>query len=164
MSMPTTQPNWQSAVTPVRKCSNGPAWANQATSCRVFCTRLLHRSSQGCPLIIPCARQSGPLEAKLVWVIAGRAAANPAPGPAWASSELKLNSQLHFGIRSMPTFPHPLKGRSVLLPGIVMKLDRCVLCTVSTAPCVIGRWQAWTALCVAPNGGDRRYMGSTWCF
>ncbi|GFH33690.1 hypothetical protein HaLaN_33098, partial [Haematococcus lacustris] len=34
----------------------------------------------------------------------------------------------------MPTFPHPLQGRSVLLEGIVVKLDRCVLCTVSTAP------------------------------
>ncbi|GFH14708.1 hypothetical protein HaLaN_10815, partial [Haematococcus lacustris] len=82
-----------------------------------------------------------------------QAAANPAPGPVWASSELKLHSQLHFSIRCMPTFPHPLKGRSVLLEGIVV-----------TAPCVIGRWQAWTALCVAPNveGGQQFANAAAW--
>ncbi|KAJ9524004.1 hypothetical protein QJQ45_022351, partial [Haematococcus lacustris] len=55
----------------------------------------------------------------------------------------------------MPTFPHPYKGQDVQVEGALVKLDRCVICKVSTAPCVQGKWKAWTTLCMAPNEDGR---------
>ncbi|KAJ9526717.1 hypothetical protein QJQ45_017810 [Haematococcus lacustris] len=44
-------------------------------------------------------------------------AANPAPGPARATSGLKPHVQARNGIRCMPTSPHPYKGQDVQVWG-----------------------------------------------
>ncbi|GFH12513.1 hypothetical protein HaLaN_08218, partial [Haematococcus lacustris] len=63
-------------------------------------------------------------------------AANPAPGPARATSGLKPRPTARFGTRYMPSFAHPNNGQDVQLEGALVKLDRCLLCKLSTAPCV----------------------------